>query len=321
MKFDIFNGDADGICALHQLRLSSPIPDAQLITGVKRDISLLARPVLSDIENCSLTVLDISMDKNRDSLVAILDGCNDVLYIDHHAASSIPESSHLKSHINHSAETCTSLIVNDMLNGAHADWAICGAFGDNLLKPAQNLSEQLSYTPEETEQLKEIGWLLNYNGYGTSIEKLHYHPRELYQAVSKFDSAFDFFHNSDQLPSLRQGYESDLESAIGCMEYKHSGSNRVWLFPDESWANRISGVFANMKAWEQPDDAHAIITHNNDDTLCISVRAPLNDKRGASDLCSKFPTGGGRAAAAGINKLPVDMLDSFLEAINATYSR
>ena len=40
--YDIFNGDADGICALHQLRLADPC-DARLITGVKREIDLVSR--------------------------------------------------------------------------------------------------------------------------------------------------------------------------------------------------------------------------------------------------------------------------------------
>ena len=39
---DIFNGDADGICALTQLRLAEP-RDARLVTGVKRDINLMAQ--------------------------------------------------------------------------------------------------------------------------------------------------------------------------------------------------------------------------------------------------------------------------------------
>ena len=39
MLFDVFNGDADGICALLQLRLERPLA-TQLITGVKRDIQL-----------------------------------------------------------------------------------------------------------------------------------------------------------------------------------------------------------------------------------------------------------------------------------------
>ncbi len=42
MQIDVFNGDADGICALIQLRLSQPA-ESKLITGVKRDIQLLQR--------------------------------------------------------------------------------------------------------------------------------------------------------------------------------------------------------------------------------------------------------------------------------------
>ncbi len=53
--FDVFNGDADGLCALHQLRLAEPI-DGELITGVKRHIHLLAR--VSGDEGDSITVFD-----------------------------------------------------------------------------------------------------------------------------------------------------------------------------------------------------------------------------------------------------------------------
>ncbi|MEJ2533090.1 MAG: DHH family phosphoesterase, partial [Halioglobus sp.] len=42
MNFDVFNGDADGICALLQLRKAQPL-ESTLVTGVKRDINLLSR--------------------------------------------------------------------------------------------------------------------------------------------------------------------------------------------------------------------------------------------------------------------------------------
>ncbi len=42
MWIDVFNGDADGICALLQLRLQQP-RESLRITGVKRDIALLER--------------------------------------------------------------------------------------------------------------------------------------------------------------------------------------------------------------------------------------------------------------------------------------
>ena len=38
--FDCFNGDADGLCALTQLRLNHKVK-SELVTGVKRDIGLL----------------------------------------------------------------------------------------------------------------------------------------------------------------------------------------------------------------------------------------------------------------------------------------
>lgn len=57
-SYDVFNGDADGICALVQLRLAEPKP-AELITGVKRDISLLNK---LPVEACDVTVLDISFE-------------------------------------------------------------------------------------------------------------------------------------------------------------------------------------------------------------------------------------------------------------------
>ena len=41
-NFDVFNGDADGIISLVQLRLASPL-NSTLITGYKRDINLLSR--------------------------------------------------------------------------------------------------------------------------------------------------------------------------------------------------------------------------------------------------------------------------------------
>ena len=51
----------------------------------------------------------------------------------------------------------------------------------------------------------------------------------------------------------------------------------------------------------------------------ISVRAPMTNKRGAAELCIQFPTGGGRAAAAGINDLPADQLPAFVDAFEQAY--
>ena len=56
--YDVFNGDADGLCSLLQLRLAHPRPSV-LVTGAKRDIHLLDRVPAGTGD--SLTVLDISL--------------------------------------------------------------------------------------------------------------------------------------------------------------------------------------------------------------------------------------------------------------------
>ena len=79
MDYDVFNGDADGICALIQLRLVEPRPDATLVTGVKRDIQLLGRIPGEDVDR--VTVLDISYDKNRGDVDRLLAAGADLFFV------------------------------------------------------------------------------------------------------------------------------------------------------------------------------------------------------------------------------------------------
>ncbi|MFW2368282.1 MAG: acetyltransferase [Desulforhopalus sp.] len=311
MHIDIFNGDADGIFSLHQYRLEKPQPRARRITGVKRDIQLLDR--VKDVAGKILTVFDVSLDSNRLPLELILANNNSVVYFDHHFAGDIPQTPALKTFIEQSPDTCTSLIVNDKLAGKHRLWAICGAFGDNLHDSAQTLAKTIGLSEKKTRQLQELGELFNYNGYGTTLSDLHFHPGKLYDAIFPYQSPFDFLENSSQLQDLREGYAEDLEQAMKQNPLDIRGNNRIYRFPDTPWARRVTGVFSNLKARERTKGAHSVISENDDSTLRISVRAPLDNKRGADTLCKLFPTGGGRAAAAGINSLPADQLELFIE--------
>jgi hypothetical protein len=319
MHYDIFNGDADGIFSLHQYRLQSPLPEARLITGVKRDIRLLSR--LENVANCSLTVFDISLDSNRASLLRILQNNNRVVYFDHHFAGEIIGSETLQAYLDPSPQTCTSLIVNKALRGSHSLWAICGAFGDNLLQPALELAKTVHLSEKQIDLLRELGELFNYNGYGESLDDLHFHPQQLYEAVQPYANPFDFFENSEQVARLRKGYQTDLAQAMHQQEMKTSGRNRIYSLPDRPWARRVVGVFSNFRARERTSAAHVVITKNQDGTLRISVRAPLAEPRHADILCKLYPTGGGRAAAAGINSLPAEMLTPFLDTFQSFYSR
>ncbi len=317
MHYDIFNGDADGIFALQQYRLANPVFDAQLLTGVKRDIRLLSQ--VENLRNSSLAVFDISLDSNQIPLERLLGNNNEVVYFDHHFAGTLPQSPLLRTFIDHSPDTCTALIVDAALAGKYCLWAICGAFGDNLHQLAGRYADDQGLTPQQTNQLQELGELFNYNGYGTTLADLHFHPADLFMAVQPYSNPFDFIAQSKELAVLRRGYRDDIAAVMQVKEMKTPGKNRVYMLPDRPWARRVTGVFSNLKAREKTNAAHAVLMENSNKTLRISVRAPLDDRQGADTLCQLFPTGGGRAAAAGINSLPADQLEEFLEKFLSFY--
>lgn len=318
MQYDVFNGDADGIFALHQHRLATPCPNSKLITGVKRDINLLSQ--IEDVTSSLISVFDVSLESNRQALLKMLKNGNRFLYIDHHFAGDIPDSGQLETHIESSAEICTSLIVNHMLSDRYCKWAICGAFGDNLHEAANRLAQKAHMSEEQIAILQEIGELFNYNGYGSKLEDLHFHPAELFRAIMNFEDPLVFHEKTNVIKDLKNGYENDLTKALNQDDIALKSQNRVYRFPAVPWARRMAGVFSNLKAREKAEAAHAIIVENDDGTLQISVRAPLLARKNADTLCRQFPTGGGRAAAAGINNLPLDMYDDFLDAFHHLYS-
>jgi len=315
--FDVFNGDADGICALHQLRLAEPRPEAELITGVKRDIRLLDR--LVDAEQAEITVLDLSLDSNRHSLEIILLK-NRVLYIDHHYAGELPGSANLVAHIDPDPELCTALIVDRLLGGRYRTWAITGAFGDNLHNSALQASGNLSLSSSDLATLRNLGELLNYNGYGKTVADLYFHPVALYNAVKRYEDPLEFYHSSEQLRRLREGFESDMNNVRRSQLYRDLPAGRVFSLPADSWSRRVAGVFINEKAREQEKNAHCLLVDNGDNTFMVSIRAPLANRTGADQLCRAFPTGGGRPGAAGVNELPAEMLENFLTAFNSMFA-
>jgi hypothetical protein len=93
----------------------------------------------------------------------------------------------------------------------------------------------------------------------------------------------------------------------------------VVTLPNEAWARRVSGVYSNDLANDHPDRAHAVLTEKANGNYLVSVRAPLNNKTGADELCMRFPTGGGRKAAAGVNDLPAGQLGDFMDQLDAFY--
>lgn len=317
MNYDLFNGDADGICALIQLRKAEP-REAILVTGVKRDINLLAN--VDAAAGDQITVLDVSMDKNRTSLDTALANGASVFYVDHHFPGDIPVHDNLTAIINEASDVCTAVLVNGHLNGRHLDWAVTGAFGDNLKDTARNLAKGLDISSQDLASLEALGTYINYNGYGPSIEDLHFNPSDLYLKLYASGGPLDFVNNSPDFKKLSTGYAEDMAQAEALQPLHSQPATAVFLLPDEGWARRVSGVYSNDLATANTDRAHAVLTIKPNGNYLVSVRAPMSNKQGAAELCMQFPTGGGRAGAAGINDLPADSLEVFIEAFDKAYA-
>ncbi|MGR5060617.1 DHH family phosphoesterase [Vibrio rotiferianus] len=318
MNYDIFNGDADGIIALLQLRLADPI-DAELVTGVKRDIKLVEKVEVQAGDE--LTVLDISMEKNMAGLEQALAQGAHVFYADHHKAGEVPQHGNLDAHIDLDANICTALIVDQLLDGRFHLWAITAAYGDNLIARADALADKVGLSAEQKAQLKELGTLINYNGYGSKVDDLHFHPADLYQALKQYVSPFDVIADkASPYYQLQSAYQQDMDAALAIPATHESAKLKLFELPNNAASRRISGVYGNWLANQNPDSAHAVLTENTDGTYTVSLRAPLNNKQGAVAVCGQFSTGGGREAAAGINALSKCDVSAFIEAVETYYA-
>jgi hypothetical protein len=313
---DIFNGDADGICALQQLRLDDP-QESTLVTGVKRDIALLSRVHAGAGDQ--VTVLDISLDKNRDALAAILDAGASVRYFDHHFSGELPHHPALDLNIETTPDKGTSLLVDEYLKGRYRAWAVVGTFGDNFDESARHAAEPLGLSGRDLGALRELGICLNYNGYGACVEDLHFPPDVLFRRLNPYKDPLEFIAADDTFAALRDGFASDMALARAIAPELTDERHALYLLPEDAWARRAGGVLANELARAAPDRAHALLTRLPAGGFVVSVRAPLARKEGADVLCRQFPTGGGRKAAAGINVLPESSYDDFAGAFLASF--
>ncbi len=321
--FDIFNGDADGICAIHQLRLAEPRPTSRVITGVKRDIALVEKVPLT--AGARLRVCDISMRKNIKSVARHLEMGNEILYFDHHNPEPLPPSDRprpgrLEAHIDTAPETCSSHLVDAYLGGRFSLWAMVGAYGDNQELCARKLNHSLPTPLEDAEAryLRQLGQLINYNAYGRDRDDLIFQPEDILEAISAHASPWDFLDQSEIPQTLCARRIDDRKRAEDTPAAHASKVGRVFRFPDAAWARRVIGDFANNLARREPEQAHAIAVENSDGSLRISIRAPLRRPFHADELARRF-AGGGRPKAAGIDALDQRSWSHFLRSFEMVY--
>jgi len=310
--FDVFNGDADGLCALHQLRLAAPLA-ATLVTGPKRDIALLER--VDARAGDEVAVLDVSLDRNRAALERLLARGVAVEWFDHHYAGAIPAHPRFEAHIDGSADTCTSAIVDRHLGGRFRAWAVVAAYGDGLPGTADALAGTIGLDAGERATLRALGEDLNYNAYGDTAADLLIPPAALYRELAPYADPLRFAAESPVVARRRAGRLADTALALAVAPYRDG----VYLLPDAAWARRVSGTFANELAARTPERAHAVLVADPSGAHRVSIRAPRTAPAGCAALAREFATGGGREAAAGIDRLPAADLERFLERFRAAF--
>lgn len=301
MRYDVFNGDADDICALQQLRLYTPA-QAELVTGFKRDIELLRR--VPDGAGAYITVLDISHDRNaaeqrrRAAPPARR-------RLDHHSADSTFAHPALTLHCHADAAVCTSILVDRQLGGRHPPCAVAAAFGENLTEPARRLAQGVGLHDEAVAALARLGEVFNYNAYGESVAGRHLDPAALYLSLAGYADPFDFV-------ACSAAYHEDCAQMHMLRPYWERGGSAVYLKPPTRWTRRISGVLANPLPVQHNGSSFAVLNERSDGNYLVIVRSGTRSALYACAFCQRFDTGGGRKAAAGINRLPAQDVDPFI---------
>ena len=150
---DVFNGDADGLCALHQLRLAAP-RHGNPYTSPKRDVHLPAR--VDAGEGNGVTVLDISLDVNGAALGTRLARNVGVARFHPHHAGKAPAHARLSATIEMAPDVCTSMRADRHLGGCFRAWASVGAFGDNPRGNTERLATSTALAGAQASELPEF---------------------------------------------------------------------------------------------------------------------------------------------------------------------
>ena len=134
-----------------------------------------------------------------------------------------------------------------------------------------------------------------------------------------FADPLEFAAASAACKRLADGFRDDMELAKRLTPVRQAPGAVVFMLPDAPWARRASGTLANDKAKAHDGSAVAIVSPKTDGGYLVSVRVPRDFSVSAEAFCRRFPTGGGRKTAAGINHLPSEEFESFATAFEQQF--
>ena len=175
------------------------------------------------------------------------------------------------------------------------------------------MAKEMGLRDDAIAELAQLGQTINYNAYGECTEDLHIAPEALYRELGGYENPFDFIAASAVYRDLREGYREDCARLHGLQPYLEQPGGAIYLLPATPWSRRISGVLANRLAARRDGASFAVLNERADGSYLVSVRSGAPSLRSACGLCRQFDSGGGRVAAAGINRLPRQELASFMK--------
>jgi len=314
--YDIFNGDADGLCALRQWRLAHPAASV-LVTGVKRDNALLERVSASAGDEAN--VFDIGLRQNLTALDRLLAAGVRVRYFDHHGGAVVPRHERLSALIDTSPTVCTSTIVDSALDGRFRSWAIVGAFGDNMGETGAALAASLAADADTVAAWRRLGEALNYNAYGSTVADLAIDPAALYRRLECHAEPLQFLEREPVVPCIERMMRADLALAAAQPATVRTGRIAIYELPDLPWARRVVGTLANLLVRQRPDEAVAILVPEPARGVTLSLRVPAGSTLAAGEFAGRFG-GGGRRSAAGCIGLTPTQVQEVREQLLAEYA-
>ena len=242
-----------------------------------------------------------------------------VEYFDHHFTGDAPLPGGVVAHIDTSPRVCTGMLVDRHLHGRQRIWAVVAAFGDNLVDAACDLAASLSVTTGALEALKDLGDALTHNSYSDRVEDAIVPPGRARASSSPTPIRCASLRRARVRGHRRRAtarHRTRPRHRAGARAARGAGvrAARCGL-----GAPRARHLRQRGRQRASPRSRMRCVTVREDGDYAVSVRAPRARPHGADALCRKFG-GNGRAAAAGIGRLPREELGEFVARLAERYA-